>query len=201
MTQQINLYQPELFEKRVPFSATRMVWALAAVLFLVAAAGVVCHLRLSGLTSDLGRLQELQDAAIRQIDDYKDRYPPRSPDPDLLNKVEEMANVRQAKLMLLQLLTGSQLGNRIGLSEHLVGLARQDLSTVWLRRIHLSAGGDQLLLEGSSTRAADIPLYLQRLTEQEIFAGREFERLQLNRDEKAGTIVDFLLQTTREDAS
>jgi len=201
MTQQINLYQPELFEKPVPFSAIGMAWAMAAVLFMVLAAGVVSHLRLSGLTSDLHHLQERQDAAIRQIDDYKDRYSPRSPDPDLLNKVEEMANVRQAKLMLLQLLTGSPLGNRLGLSKHLVGLARQDLSTVWLRRIHLSSGGDQLILEGSSTRAADIPLYLQRLTEQNVFTGREFEHLQLNRDEKDGTIVDFLLQTAREDAS
>jgi hypothetical protein len=201
MTQQINLYQPELFENRVFFSTIQMAWAMAAVLFLVVAAGVISHLRLSGLSSELGRLQERQDAAIRQIDDYKDSYPRRSPDPDLRNKVEEMTTVRQAKLMLLQLLTGSQLGNRLGLSEHLAGLARQDLSTVWLRRIHLSAGGDQLLLEGSSTRAADIPLYLQRLTEQHIFAGREFERLQLNRDEKAGMIVEFLLQTTREDTS
>ncbi|WP_319524577.1 hypothetical protein [uncultured Desulfosarcina sp.] len=202
MTQQINLYQPELFEKRVPFSAIQMAWSLAAILFLVAAAGVLCHLRLSGLSSELGRLEERQNAAIRQIDDYKDRYPPPSPDPDLVREVEEMADVRQAKLTLLQLLTGSRLGNSLGLSEHLAGLARQDLSTVWLRRIHLGTGGERLLLEGSTTRAADIPLYLQGLTAQKVFSGREFEHFQLNRpDEKAETIIDFLLQTTQGEAS
>lgn len=201
MTQQINLYQPELFEKRVPFSTTQMAGAMAAVLLLVLAAGVICHLRVSGLTSALGRLQERQDAAIRQLEDDKNRYPPPSPDSDLARKVEEMADVRQAKLTLLQVLSGSELGNRLGFSEHLSGLARQNFSSVWLRRIHLGAGGDQLLLEGSTTRAADIPLYLQRLTEQEIFAGREFEHFQLNRAEKAETVIDFLLQTTQEGAS
>lgn len=201
MTQQINLYQPELFEKRVPFSVIQMTWAMAAVFVLVVAAGVLSSLRLSVVSSELDRLQEQRDAAIQQVDDYNNRYPPPSPDPELARKVEEMNDVRQTKLMLLKLLTGSRLGNRLGFSEHLAGLAKQDLSTVWLRRICLNAGGDQLLLEGSATCAADIPLYLQRLTEQKVFADREFEHLRLNRAEKAGETVEFLLQTTQGDPS
>ena len=60
-----------------------MAWAMAAVFVLVVAAGVLGNLRMSGLSSELGHLKERQDAAIRQIDDFKDRYPPPSPDPDL----------------------------------------------------------------------------------------------------------------------
>jgi Tfp pilus assembly protein PilN len=153
---------------------------------------------LSALTSELGRLQDHRDAAIQQINDYKIRYPLQSPDPNLLRKVEEMSTIRQATLTLQQLLTDSQLGNRSGFSEHLTGLARQDLSTVWLRRIRFNAGGEQLLIEGSTSHAADVPLYLQRLTEQKIFTDCEFEHLQLKRAENASPVIDFLLQTTQE---
>ena len=110
-----------------------------------------------------------------------------------------MMNERQAYLSLLQMLSGNQPGNRHGLSAHLAGLARQDLSTVWLRRIRFSDGGDQILLEGGSTREADIPLYLQRLTDQPVFAGREFEHLRLSRAVQASSSIDFVLQTHQEE--
>jgi len=199
MMQQINLYQTKLHKSHVPFSATQMASVLAAVFFLLITAGAVNYWRLSGLASELSRLQKRQDAALQRINDFQEKYPPRSADAELIRKVDEMVNARQAYLEMLNLLNDSQLGNRRGLSEHLSGLARQNLPTVWLRRIRISAGGEQLLLEGSSTHAADVPLYLQRLHEQKVFAGREFEHLQLSRAETNAPIIDFLLQSTLGD--
>jgi len=196
MRQQINLYQTELNESQVLFSARQMALVLAAVFFLVIAAGAVSQWQIAGRMSELSRLQKRQDTAIQRINTYQKKYPIRSADNELVDAVEEMTNRRQATIDLLQLVKNSQWGNRRGLSEHLSGLARQHLPTVWLRRIRIGAGGDQLLLEGSSTRAADVPLYLQRLNEQEVFTGREFEHLQLARAEKDLAIIDFLLQTT-----
>ena len=199
MTQQINLYQPELYERHVPFSAGKMAAMLAVVAILIMTAGGVSYWRTTGAVSELNRLQTRRDDAVQRVADYQRDYPARPANPDLVREVEEMMDERQAYQTLLQTLSGSQPGNRSGLSEHLAGLARQDLSTVWLRRIRLSDGGNQMLLEGGSTREADIPLYLQRLNEQPVFAGREFEHLQLNRAEAASPIVDFVLQTTEEE--
>jgi len=200
MRQQVNLYQTGLNENQVPFSAKQMALVFAAVFFLVIAAGTVSQWQLAGLASELSRLQKRQDAAIQRIDNYQKKYPVRSADTELMHTVAEMTNRRQATLDLLQLVKNSQWGNRRGLSGYLSGLARQHLPTVWLRRIRIGAGGDQLLLEGSSTRAADVPLYLQRLNEQEVFTGREFEHLQLARAEKDLPVIDFLLQTTLDGA-
>jgi Tfp pilus assembly protein PilN len=200
MTQQINLYQPELYERGVPFSTRQMASVLVAVLLMIITAGAFNYWRISGLNTELSRLQKRQEAAVQRINDYQHNYPPRSADPDLISEVDAMMNTRQAKLALLQSLSDGHLGNRQGLSEHLFGLARQHLSTVWLRRIRISAGGDQLLFEGSSTHAADIPLYLQRLTEQQVFADREFEYLQLSRSENEVPIIDFILKTSLEGA-
>jgi Tfp pilus assembly protein PilN len=199
MSQQINLYQPFFLEKKIPFSFNRIVSVLAVVLFLVLTTGAVSLWRLSSLKYELAQLQERRAAAVQRISDYQLRYPPRSADPALIRKVERMMSDRQARFALLGLLTGSRPGNSRGFSEYLAGLARQDLPSVWLRRIQLSAGGDQLLLEGSTTRAADVPLYLQRLTGQPVYAGREFEHLQLNRSENGSQFIDFLLQTTQEE--
>ena len=199
MIQQISLYQTGLKKSRVPFSATQMAAAIAAVLLLIIAAGGVSQWRHSNLAAELSLMQQRQDAAIQRINDYQQKFPPRSPDPELVRKVDEMMNAHQASLELLQLIDDTQLGNRSGLGEHLTGLARQNLSSVWLRRVRVGAGGEQLLLEGSSTRAADVPLYLQRLKEQDIFAGREFEHLQLSRSDQNSPSIDFLLQTTVED--
>jgi hypothetical protein len=200
MTQQINLFQPERYANRVPVSTRRMALVVTAALFLAAAAGAVDYWRTTTLGSQLSRLQERRNTAVQRIDDYQHRYPPRTADPELVRRVATMTHEREADLALLRLLTDGQLGNNRGLSEHLAGLARQDLSTVWLRRIRFSVGGERLLLEGSCTRAADIPLFLQRLSEQAVFAGREFEHLQLSRSEKTTAIIDFLLQTTPQEA-
>lgn len=199
MSQQINLYQPALFEKKEPFSARLIFITLGVVVVLALLVGALCLWRVSVLESSLAHSESRQAAALQRLDEYQRQYPPRTADPVLARKVEKMMGDRQARLALLQLLTSGQPGNSLGFSRHLEGLAREDLSTVWLRRIRLSAGGHNLLLEGSTTRAADVPLYLQGLNRQQDYTGREFNHLQLTQSEDNSRIVDFLLQTTQEE--
>lgn len=199
MRQQVNLYQPALFEKKKPFSAMLMLIILGLVGVLALLVGALCLWRVSVLESHLALSQSRQAEALQRIDEYQRQYPPRMADPVLAGKVAKMMSDRQARLALLQLLTSGQPGNSVGFSGHLEGLAREDLSTVWLRRIRLSAGGRNLLLEGSTTQAADVPLYLQGLNRQQDYAGREFNHLQLSQSEENPQVVDFLLQTTQEE--
>lgn len=199
MMQQINLYQPALFEKKEPFSAGLMLIILGVVVALSLLVGALCLWRVSVLESRLARSESRQAVALQRIDEYQRQYPPRTADPVLARKVEKMLGDRQARLAMLQLLTSGQPGNSLGFSSYLEGLAREDLSTVWLRRIRLSAGGHNLLLEGSATRAADVPLYLQGLNRQQDYAGREFNHLQLTQSEDNRQIIDFLLQTKQEE--
>lgn len=199
MRQQINLYQPELFEKQVPFSSRLTAMLLLGCLACALLVGVIGAWSQSSLRSELARLQVRQDTALQRLAEYQRQYPPRSPDPALALEVERMQADRQARIALLEMLTRKQPGNSEGFSSHLEGLAREDLSTVWLRHIRLSAGGHDLLLEGSAVRASDVPVYLQRLTRQQDYAGREFEHLQLSRSENHPQVIDFLLQTTQEE--
>jgi hypothetical protein len=199
MNQQVNLYQLALFERKEPLSAAMMFIILAGVGVLALLVGALCLWRVSVLESNLALSQSRQAAALQRIGEYQRQYPPRAADPVLARKVEKMIGERQARMALLDLLTSGQTGNSGGFSGHLEGLAREDLPTVWLRHIRLSAGGHNLLLEGSTTRAADVPLYLQGLNRQQDYAGREFSHLQLTQSEDNRQIIDFLLQTTQEE--
>ena len=116
MIQQINLYQTGLHESRVPFSARQMAGAVAALFFVLIAAGAVSHWRQTGLAGELSRLQKRHDEALRRIDEYQQKYPPRSPDPELVRQVEAMTQARQASLELLRRINESQLGNRRGIA-------------------------------------------------------------------------------------
>lgn len=199
MKQQINLYQPVLHERKVPLSATMAAGILAAALLIALLAGLVGMWRGTALQDDLQHLQSRQSEIMQRIDEFKRLYPPKTPDVALVARVERMMQARQARITLLQLLTEKQPGNSQGFSTNLEGLAREDLTTVWLRRIRFTAGGRELLLEGSTTRAEDVPVYLQRLTRQRDYTGREFEHLQLARSESDARVIDFALQTTQED--
>jgi hypothetical protein len=199
MRQQINLYRPALFEKKVPFSAVHMVLVLGMSVFFALFAGGISVWRLANVEGELVRLQQRQAEAMQRIEEYQRLYPPRTPDPVLARQISVMVAEREARFALLELLTVEHPGNSRGFSRHLEGLAREDLSTVWLRRIRLTAGGHDLLLEGSATRAADIPLYLQRLTRQKDYAGREFDHMQLRRSEETPQVIEFLLQTGQEE--
>lgn len=199
MRQQINLYQPELFDKKIPFSSGMMAMVIAGAMLCAMLAGALGVWRTARLATELERLQARQMSALQRLEEVKRQYPPRVPDPGLARQVDNMLGERQARLALLEMLTGSQPGNSRGFSRYLEGLAREDLPAVWLRHIRLGAGGKQLLLEGSTTRAADVPLYLQRLTRQQDYAGREFEHVQISRSEDNSQVIDFLIKTTHEE--
>ncbi|MCP9338621.1 PilN domain-containing protein [Stutzerimonas xanthomarina] len=72
-----------------------------------------------------------------------------------------------------------------GFSGLLQGLAdRHPPQGLWLTRIRLQAGGDELALQGLTHDQELLPLYLQSLGQSSAFSGREFARFDLQRDDR-----------------
>lgn len=63
----------------------------------------------------------------------------------------------------------------------MLGLARQDLENVWLERIEFADAGESISLAGRTLRAEDVPSFLRRLREEEVFAGRRFRTFEIER--------------------
>jgi len=71
-----------------------------------------------------------------------------------------------------------------GFSGLLQGLAdRHPPQGLWLTRIRLQAGGDEMALQGLTQNRELLPLSLQSLGQSSAFSGREFARFDLQRDD------------------
>ncbi|MNC46860.1 hypothetical protein D3C75_958930 [compost metagenome] len=78
-----------------------------------------------------------------------------------------------------------------GFSAPLDALAERHLGGVWLSAIRFEQGGRDLLLEGASQQPDLLPGYLNSLGRSPAFAGRQFARFDLDRDE--GGVLRFRL--------
>ena len=197
--QQINLYQPAVFIKTSPFVARRLLLAGAIWLGILLLGYGVAHWRLWRVEGQLAELDARQQTARQHIAELQQQYPVTSPAVELADQLEQLRAAKAARVPLLSLLADQSPDDFPGFSEHLQGLAREDLAGVWLRVIVLSGGGQSLVLEGSALRAELVPRYVQRLSRQPAFAGLEFARLVMSRSEEREDAVDFVLRTTPEE--
>jgi hypothetical protein len=81
-----------------------------------------------------------------------------------------------------------------GFAALLQGLAdRHPPQGLWLTRIRLQAGGDDMALQGLTQDQELLPLYLQSLGQSSAFSGRDFARFDLQRD--AQDLLQFRLSS------
>lgn len=200
MNQQINLYQPAVFIKTSPFAARRLVLAVIVGIGLLLLGYGVTRWQLWRTEAHLADLAVQEQAARQRNVDLQQSYPARTHSETLARQVAHLKAEKAARLPLLTLLVDHSPDEFPGFSEHLKGLAQENLAGLWLRDISLADGGHSLVLQGSALRAELVPRYVQRLSRQSSFAGLEFARLVMSRSDDRKEAVDFVLRSTVEDA-
>jgi hypothetical protein len=205
MSQQINLFNPALQEKKKLFGAQAMVQAL-----VVLVAGVVA-LSVFG-TGRVAALQKQADAGARQVEKRKSQlatvsteFAPREKSPELEARLAQA----QAQLAALQRIAGvlerGELGNTTGYSEYFRALARQHVDGLWLTGVAITGAGCDIGVHGRALDAALLPGFLGQLTHEKIMQGKSFGSLQITqpaaaaKDAKAGQAgaqyIEFSLQS------
>ncbi|OEU62118.1 MAG: hypothetical protein BA870_03085 [Desulfuromonadales bacterium C00003094] len=200
MTQQINLYQSAVFIRTSPFAARRLLLAVTVGVGLLLLGYGVARWQLWRTTGHLADLTAQEQAAQQRIVDLQQSYPVKAYSETLARQVTQLRAEKAARLPLLTLLVDHSPDEFPGFSEHLQGLAREDLAGVWLRDVVLADGGHSLVLQGSALRAELVPRYVKRLSRQPSFAGLEFASLVMSRSEDRKEAVDFVLRSTVEEA-
>jgi hypothetical protein len=213
VSQQINLFNPNLLQTKKVFTAAKMAQALA---LLVAG---MCALAVYG-NQRSAALQKQAEAGARQLEQTQARlasvnsdFVPRHKSADVATQVAEA----EAHLAALQRVSGvlerGELGNTEGFAEYFKALARQNVDGLWLTGLSIAAGGGDIGVAGRAVEATLLPGYLGRLTREPALQGKAFGSLQINQpapvttvgaDGKEGTapapFVEFRLHSTPEGA-
>jgi hypothetical protein len=188
MYQQINLYQPIFRKQRQVFSATTMAQALAIVIVALLAIYVYGALQVADLEVEVVQLEGREKALTTQLA----RIDPRLNQ----NRREEVeAELRRLNATLLdqqrlvEVLRDDPLGSTEGFSPYLAALGRQRTPELWLTEFAINGGSGAIELAGRSTRPDLVPEYLQRLGREAVLVGQQFDRLEIERDDKTGEAV------------
>ena len=194
MSQQVNLYQPILRAQPKVFSALTIMQFGGLLLLGLSLIYGYARWQDAKLSRDVIALQAQQDAMLKRIEDFNTRFPIKQKSPDLERQLTSLVADRSGKARALDVLSGGVYGNTKGFSGYLEGLARQHLEGVWLTGVTISDGGEHLGLTGSTVDAQRVPRYLQQLSAEQAYKGREFKTFQMQRG-AVPAHIDFTLNT------
>lgn len=192
--QQVNLYQPILRKQEKIFSARTLLQGNLMVLLGLALLYGYTVVQTGNMQEQLGQVQLQRDAQVKQLAELVKQFPPKAKDETLQLRIDQQQAELEHKRKLLAAVTQLGLGGDQGFSEHLSGLARQDLPQLWLQQITLQHG-QQVELAGSAYQPEEVPLYLQRLATEKAFNGTAFHSVVISRNAEQPGQVDFRLST------
>lgn len=100
--------------------------------------------------------------------------------------LEARLNARQATLEGIK---AEGVGNGVGFSSYMEGLARQHFEGLWLTSFELQQGGERMGLQGVTDKPEWVPRYIRSLGNESVFAGTEFNVFSLEKSDLEPALV------------
>jgi len=190
--QQINLYLPEFQPNREFMRSVHMVWGLGIFLLLLILVSVfsasVNSERNQALVESRAKLEQLI-LRVAELEGQRPRINLADLDAELLKQNQELERRQQ----ILTIIANKNLGNNTGFSAHLQALGRQSLPTLSLSVFSFQRGGNYVEFAGKAQAADQIPLYIQKLRTEAIFANSAFGVLNLEPEKNSQGAFSFSL--------
>lgn len=194
MSQQVNLFEPGLVKSKdwftLSFVAGVYVLAVMAMLYFY-----------SSLVSENAQLQTQRSQALAQSDAMQkkvDEFAQRLVPVDNSKLEAELKGLKARLEMQTQILAIFQQSiseNAWHLIDYMRALTGQQQPDLWLTGFKIEPAFQHVSLSGQSLQAEDIPLYLDLLSAQKVFAGTQFSGLQfkqveLHKPQQAAPVAD-----------
>lgn len=195
MEQRINLYQPAFHKQYLLFSFRTLILVVALSLLCMAGVYTYGQWQRHQLVVNLESLQQQHAFLQQQLLAMEKKLPPPVASQLLEQTLKQLLESYSTGQGLLQRVRALIEGNRTGFSGYLEGLARQVERGVWLTEIEIAQAGGYLALQGSVTQPELVPQLLQKLRDEEVFRGKAFEVMDLNRPDAEQGRIDFALLT------
>jgi len=193
--QQINLFQPVFRKRQEVLTGKAIVQICISVLVGVGLVSGYLAWRVAGLGEELVQMQTRYAQGVKRLEDTSRKFPAKKKSQLLEAEVARLAGEKAAKQGVTRAISRDGLGNGGGFSAYLEGLARQRLDGVWLTGVDVADGGANVGLHGSTLEPDLVPRFLQRLSEEAAFSGKEFKTFKMVRPEGDERRIDFILET------
>ena len=179
MTQQINLYDPQLQRQREWLTATNLALTSVVLLLIVLVAGAWVRTTAGKLEAEAALLEPQAKALQDQLPLLGQQLSARKPDARLEQQLAELKAQESSRVAILGLLQKGLGPGAVSFAEYLRGFARQTPSGLWLTGFAVAGDGTGMEIQGRTTNPVLIPEYIKRLTGEKAFHGRAFAALQL----------------------
>lgn len=197
MNQQINLYQPVFRKQKKPFSAVAILQITCTVAVIFAGLYVNDLLQARELERQLADTTVTHEQLQKRMKELEAKN--RSPSKLLEIQVKNMARRLQQQQAITDMLSKGLYTNTTGFSYHFEALARQHVEGSWLTQIEISKGGTGLQLSGTTYSPELVPVYMQRLLQEQVFSSTSFNVFGLQRTEDTSEEIHFVMGTGKED--
>lgn len=199
--QQINLYLPEFHPRREPLNARHMGMAVLAALIIITLWSLWSVSHTGQLENQLETERAELQAVQTQVEELTGQLPARRGD-SVEEQVARLRDEVRRREQILRLITRQNLGNSEGFSRQLQTLARQSMDDLSLERISLLSGGNYVELSGRVRQPELVPVYLQRLRNDQSFAQVGFGVLDVAREpDDRGPGLSFSVQRAERESS
>jgi cell division protein FtsL len=198
INQQVNLFQPIFRKERKLLSFKVLLQACAAVVVVLALLFVWSLQQTRQMDAELAQLKQQQSQYSTKLTKVSARLASMKTDsePQLaLAKLEQELAARKKVVAKLRRVKDSY---SKGVSAYLESFSRQAPRGVWLTGFTVQAGGEGLVIRGSSLQPSLIPTFLQQLSSEDALRGTEFGLLQIQREKPGARYVDFTVYTGDE---
>lgn len=196
MEQQVNLFHPIFRTPKTVFSLLAILQVLGVLLLGLGVLYMATQWKHQVLQNERSQLEARRAQATQRLQSLSDNLGPRQSDPQLAERVLELQALRQQKLESLQVLSQGNLDDSTGFASYLDGLAQRRIRGLWLNDILIDQGGRSLTLAGRTHHQALVPSYLELLAKEQVYAGKQFAELRLDRVADSDDF-NFVLSTER----
>ena len=194
IVQQINLYQDRFKQKRLWISAGQVAAALLVVVVAGATWSFLLYTEFEQARLDNLEIKANRDRMTAELAVANGELAKLLEDHRLDREIETASRQISARKKVLQFVDANRFGSGRGFSSYLVALSNLHVDDIWLTRIRFAENFVQI--KGSALKAAEVPGYFARFSDEDIFQGNRFDLFQLSRASDSDWKVDFEIATS-----
>ncbi|MCG8324643.1 MAG: PilN domain-containing protein [Thiotrichales bacterium] len=193
--QQINLYQDQFRKQKKLLSAGMLFLLPGLAVVALATIQTVNNQSRESLQQEQQRLAAEIEGLTTKVAIAEQAAKPKPVDKLLEKEVQGLVSRLQHNQRLLKALTEGAMSNTEGFSQYFEAIANRHVDGTWITGMQIGQGGIQFAFSGKSITPDLVPVYLENLSDEDVFNNFSFNVLEIERDKEDSAVIDFNVAT------